>query len=503
MAIKRYIASADNTITNAYKSNLTTRATGSNMGLADVSEVFTIYGQASSDSLEVAKILTNFPVSDISTDRTNGTIPASGSVSFFLSMYNARHPETLPKNFSLNVSAVKRTWEEGDGLDMHNYSHSTFDQVGSNWLMSAGSTAWTNGGATDDFYSDVSSSFTASFSSGVEDIEVDITTLVEQWLDDGTGDNVLGSKTNYGVIVMFPTGSEAETRSYYTKKFFARGTQFWFKRPIIEARWDSSKKDSAGNFFLSSSLATGTENLNTIYMYNNIRGQLRNIPEVGTKDISVSIYSGSHPGNDTPTGDKITLPVGGGVKANNDINITGSHVSAGIYSASFAYSSSAVTTIYPVWHSGSGESGTQYHTGSAITVKTFDSVDWNPSPSYVTTITNLKQVYSRDEEARFRLYVRQKDWNSSIYTKAKSDPNNLIIEDAYYRIIRTIDNLDVIRYGTGSLNHTRLSFDVSGNYFNLPISLLEKGYMYGIKFTYKLPNGFYKEQAKMFKFRVE
>ena len=40
MAIKRYIASADNTITNAFRANLSTRGTGSNMGAADVLEVF-------------------------------------------------------------------------------------------------------------------------------------------------------------------------------------------------------------------------------------------------------------------------------------------------------------------------------------------------------------------------------------------------------------------------------------------------------------------------------
>jgi len=39
MAIKKYIANADNTISNAWQSNLTRRATGSNMGAADVLEL--------------------------------------------------------------------------------------------------------------------------------------------------------------------------------------------------------------------------------------------------------------------------------------------------------------------------------------------------------------------------------------------------------------------------------------------------------------------------------
>ena len=34
MAIKRYIANADTTITNAFEASLTTRGTGSNMGLS-------------------------------------------------------------------------------------------------------------------------------------------------------------------------------------------------------------------------------------------------------------------------------------------------------------------------------------------------------------------------------------------------------------------------------------------------------------------------------------
>ena len=50
MAIYRITASADNTITNAYGVNLTTRGTGSNMGSSNILEVFSIYGQQSSNS---------------------------------------------------------------------------------------------------------------------------------------------------------------------------------------------------------------------------------------------------------------------------------------------------------------------------------------------------------------------------------------------------------------------------------------------------------------------
>ena len=42
MALKRYTPSADSTIVNAFKSNLTDRGTAANMGESDVLEVFSI-----------------------------------------------------------------------------------------------------------------------------------------------------------------------------------------------------------------------------------------------------------------------------------------------------------------------------------------------------------------------------------------------------------------------------------------------------------------------------
>ena len=137
MAIQRYSASLDTTISNAFKMNLTTRATGSNMGLADTLEVFSIYGQAASSSSELSRILVQFPVTKISASRESGDIPVSGSVNFFLRMYNAEHSFTLPKDFSLNISAISRSWEEGYGLDMDEYTDLTYDDVGSNWARAA------------------------------------------------------------------------------------------------------------------------------------------------------------------------------------------------------------------------------------------------------------------------------------------------------------------------------------------------------------------------------
>jgi hypothetical protein len=615
MAIKRYRATADNTIANGYQENLATRATGSNMGLADVSEVYSIYGRESSTSSELSRILTQFDVTSISADRTAGTIPASGKVKFYLRLFNAETSKTVPKDFKLVVEAISRAWNEGDGLDLENYK----DIGVSNWIDAEERTAATativastpgsllggatftltnaagttttyriNGGGSYDtqaggtagdtidiFFggastvahvaeaitkavnattnadmtasddgtnvtivqttkgttgnktnSDASSGLTSvgnftgavgqwttaggdyheeptfeqTFETGLEDMELDITSLVEEWITGAGG----GGKTNYGVGVRLTSSLETATDSYYTKRFFARGTQYFFKKPVIEARWNSSIQDDRGDFYFSSSIAPGPDNLNTIYLYNYVRGRLTNIPAVGaTGSIMVSLYSGSSD-NTVPSGSKLILYDG-------QVNITGGFVSTGIYSCSVAVTASdtlSISTLYDVWHSGSDldehATSTEYFTGSISAESFAAAASSNGNYRYVTNIKNLRNKYFSEEQARFNVYVRNKNWSPTIYTVASTEIENTIIPSASFRVYRVLDGLNVIPHGTGSDLQTILSYDVSGNYFNLDMSLLEPGYEYGIKLAfYDSQRQSWIEQDQKFLFRVE
>mgnify|MGYP003148949543 CR=1 FL=1 len=620
MAIKRYFANKDNTITNAYEFNLKTRATGANMGQADILEVFSIYGQASTSSSELERFLIEFPTADIASDRTAGTIPASGSVSFYLKLYNAPHTYTVPKNYTLQVKAVSGSWQEGHGLDMDNYTDIVYGNSGSNWIVanngisaatatvtftgnpstdqtitivssdgtsrtyvakgssnfsslqfkgdggaaanatqlelaiensaghngkitvsnngsgvltltqattgragnraivetlanvavvnfSGGDGEWVNEGG--DYYTDSSSSFEQSFDLGTEDLEIDVTTLVEQWVN--SAGNVLGTKPNAGFGVMLSSSLETEARSYYTKKFFGRGTEFYYKRPVIEARWDSARQDDRGEFYYSSSLAPAEDNMNTLYLYNYVRGQLANIPDVADGPIFVSFFSGSD--DDTaPSGSALQLVVDGAAvtHANRNTIATGSHVSTGIYSCSVALTSAAtpLDTVYDVWfhHNTAGKTyaeSTKFFTGS-ITPKTLKASRINPTNTYVTTVTNLRSVYNKTETARFRLFIREKDWSPTIYTKASSDITGQTIVSGSYRVYRVVDELDVVPYGTGSTMHTLMSYDITGSYFDLDMSMLQADYAYAIEFSYyNGAIGSWVKQPEIFKFRVE
>lgn len=617
MGIKRFIASKDATITNAYKSDLITRATSSNMGEADTMEVFHIYGQASAASSELSRILIEFPIDSISSARTAGRLPESGSVRFHLNLYNARHSNTAPRQSTLIALPVSSSWSEGIGIDMEEYSN--VDQVnwvarnntkltastsiictdenasttldgkyftiydGENngyhvWYNVAGGTSDPNpsnttgieittvnvadpaatvaaGTVTDlmlnttftnnftllagppaaeiriesktagfatntsagtsgfsvtinasgsnwtpwlthggDFITSSTQNFVSTTASayldkGTEDLAIDITPTVEQWIKGKAG----GGYENNGLCVMLSSSHEIDSTSYYTKKFFTRGSEFFNRRPYIEARWDSSKKDNRGNFLVSSSMISSEENINTLYLYNFVRGQLRDIPDLGTigavPKLKIAIKDAKSGGNTKTIVDPRKFETSA---------LTASWVATGIYSASFAINTTA-STLYDVWYTGS----TSFSTGT-FSLNSHTAYANNLTPTYVSNITNLKPVYYKNEEPSLRLYARNKNWCPTIYTIASKNIATTPIDNAYYKVVRVIDDLEIISYGTGSANkeYSRLSYDVSGNYFNLDMSLFEPGYMYGIKFAYYINND-YQEQPEIFKFRVE
>ena len=183
MTIKRYNSEKDNTIVNALKENLSSRGSLGNMGASDILEVFSIFGQANTSSLEQARILVQFPIDTISDDRDLAIIPASGSVTYKLKMSNTPHGQTTPENYTLVAHPLVRDWTEGDGLDMESYR----DEEASNWNSASSGTAWYTAGS--DYLSSsyanadvIPFQYSQAFSEGTENLEINITGLCEEWI---------------------------------------------------------------------------------------------------------------------------------------------------------------------------------------------------------------------------------------------------------------------------------------------------------------------------------
>ena len=498
MAIKKYFATKDNTITNAFKDNLLTRGTKANMGASDILETFVIHGQTSASlntvtpsstnaaNAEQTRFIIQFPVSSIQSDITSSLLPGdTSSIKYMLNVYNAAHGDSTPLSYSLDVCMLNEPWNEGRGLDMDNYA----DLGASNWLSASSGVLWTTTGSA--IRNDANSKASFYFDTGMEDLTLDISQMVYKWLD---------SIPNYGLLVRMQPSVVSGSDSMYTKKFFARTSEFFHKRPTVEAIWNSSRKDNRGNFYVSSSMATPADNLNTLYLYNNIRGELKNIPGLDNNTLSVEIHTGSSVPVDLPlqVQDKT---LGSSLFAKAGLLIENNAAVTGIYTASFACSSSN-PVLFDVWSTGSAASKIEFFTGSFEPL-TFDTSTNLYENAYNTNITNLKPEYRQGEEPTFRVFTRSQFWEPTIYTKATTFIKPTIINNVYYRIYRVIDNLDVVTYQTGSTNKngTLLSYDVSGSYFKFDTSCLEQGYSYGVKLAYLLNNK-YLEQPYDFIFRI-
>ena len=120
------------------------------MGLSDSLETFVIYNQVSYSGsgatvvtgaqTEAARILIKFDDTNIKSDYTAETVPSGAS--FFLRLHNAKHPLTLPKNYTLEVHPLSVAFNEGYGLDMESY----VDEDEANWMSASSGVSWTVSG---------------------------------------------------------------------------------------------------------------------------------------------------------------------------------------------------------------------------------------------------------------------------------------------------------------------------------------------------------------------
>ena len=454
--IRRYNATKDNTITNAFRESFATSGSDANMGASDILEVFSIYGQVLDEndaySLEEARILIEFDITEITADITAGTL--DDGAQFYLRLFNAEHGRTLPMNFELEVIPVEQAWEEGTGLDMESYMDLTYGK-GSSWNESGAGADWTanlGGGVLSE------TPVTAEFDEGYEDLLVNITAFVNAWLD--------GSVTNYGLIVKLPATATAETRSYYTKMFYARGTSNFFKKPVIEARWDSQTTDHR-----KSSLSGVANN---IYLYNEVRGQLTNLTP---GPITVSLY-------ETLGGAAIVT------------GVTPTEVSTGVYKAIVTPTTSA-STLYDVWSNNTVE----VVTGS-ITVLSQDPSGIPSVSDLVVSTLNNQDVHSAGQTSRFYFYIREKDWSPNIHTVAASRPDSKVYDNLKFKISKVVTDEVIFDYNMTD-GSTALSYDSNGNFFDLDISLLEPNYVYEIKLAlFNVMTKSYQELPFKHRFRV-
>lgn len=218
------------------------------------------YGGGGTDTVlarrnSYSRYIASFNLEDLVSKINSKEINSGTVVSYKLKMKNAiprdrileaeYEFDTLEKNvaasFDLICFPVNKDFDEGRGYDMFE-EHYVVKQHGnpqisgySNWNFATSTTTWDAPGVYADPTASTYSYATQHFDIGDEDIEMDITTMVNQWIASGATDGRLGLafRRDYELL---------STDTRYIASFFTMHTNTAFK-PYIEVVSNQSFKD--------------------------------------------------------------------------------------------------------------------------------------------------------------------------------------------------------------------------------------------------------------------
>lgn len=480
-------------------------------------------GQDTSDGdgfpINLNRILINFPLGDISSSLKANTDnpPADGGLfgadaRYYLKMYNASSPVQAAKSFSTNIHLViSKSWNEGTGLDLDTYKHIGY----SNWKNPNSTASWHTSGLGSgsavetnspdrfadylNYFSGSNKVITASFDTGAEDMNVDITALVQPLLS-GTGKQAL---PNQGFLVKLGRSEEKNSKDYIEKYFFSSDTHTIYS-PRLIVKYDDFKGDDR-NYVL-------TDTPNRFYLNYSKKGQLADIegitngPTSTNKNqssfLTCSIYSGNLSGT-LPTGSALIVYKQGAYLGQQQ-NLTCSRFQKGVYRTPFFQMSKSFLSgsgsgkFFDIWYNTTNTNANFAITRSFTlleddTYASFTSL----SPEELTTaMPGLQSVYRKDydKNVRFDVVVRKRG-------RSLDDPNREKIFTIYTGSYEIIDHESKDKIIEFDDTYTRLSYDENGNYFSLNMDSFDKNRTYEIHFKYKVEGNIFTDTSDH-KFRI-
>ena len=472
-------ASSDCYLTNKIIKN-SFRATDANTGQAGTLDLFKLYDEStlsgSTTPIELSRILLKFDLSPLR--QLTGSILDLNNFTAKLKLFDVYGGQTVPTNFTMSVLPLSKSFDEGFGRDIVSFK----DLDVANWLTaseSGGIVAWTTAGAgsigalgssTADVLDigdvgagNVSLESTQTFSSGEENLLVDVTTVVSA--------TVAGLIPDNGFRLSFTGSQEEDTQTRFVKRFYSRHSTSKNKTPRLIVSFDDSVQDDHENFFFD---LTGS-----IFLNNYARGVPANIvsgsalSEIsGQNCMLVTLSSGSF----------------STIVTASQHSVGGNNI-PGVYSASFAIPSNnnllvteirnaASATFTEVWGS---LDGTVPFLTSSLVIKAILPTAFNRSTRrLVISITNDKESYQKIEKPRFRVFAFDYDESDDFKVfRLPYETKSEIFRNMHYQIRDFHTKEIVIPFDTID-NSTRMSTDSKGMYFETYLDFFPPGRVYEI-----------------------
>lgn len=233
--------------TSSYDASIYLQQPDQNAGRDEILEVGKLYYGSTKD---IARSLIKFDINSLSASISENTITSSYSV--FLNL-KASNSEEIPLQYTIYANAVSQSWSMGTGTKFDNITTDgvswkyrdginkwvSYDTTGGTAVYTANTTGSANaeGGV---WY--LSGSSSQSFNYEHDDIRMDVTGLIRQWMS--------GSFANNGMIIHHGLEAENDDLDYGVLKFFSKETNTIYE-PKLELVWDDSS-------FITGSLAQVT-----------------------------------------------------------------------------------------------------------------------------------------------------------------------------------------------------------------------------------------------------
>jgi hypothetical protein len=475
-------ASSDAYITNKILNN-NFRVTDANTGHASTLDLFKLYAESTSGSddapTELSRILVKFDYDRLRT-LTGSTLDIDhSSFKCILKLYDVYGGQTTPSDFKIAIFPLSRSFDEGVGRDVVafgdlgsvNFITSSISGdsaigwnmtganrqglLGSNNLDIIASGNLNDGSGVANLWKE------QTFSTGEEDLSIDITTVVSATLKNLIPD--------YGFRISYSGSHETDSKSRFVKRFASRHTQSRHKRPKITVTYDDAITDHTNMLQFD---LTGS-----IFLNNFHRGTPSHIlsgaaaSEIkGDSCLVLRLTSGTF--TKTVTGSQHKI---------------GSSYVTGVYSASFAISQYTSLLKQEIINAGSAsfkaywgsvDYSTGYHTSSFV-IKSPKRTSFNQIVHRLyVNVTNMKSRYTSNQDTVFRVFIE----DTSRVLKAQKLPLELqseVFAKMYYRVRDANTDEIVIPFHK---NGTKLSSDSNGMYFEFNMSNLFDGRIYVFDF---------------------
>jgi hypothetical protein len=466
------------------------RATDANVGQAGTLDVFKLYDESTisgeTNPIELSRILLTFNLDPLRSMTSSILDISNPTFKCTLRLSDVYGGQTTPSNFKLIVFPLSRSFDEGIGRDVIGFT----DLDSCNYITASVNRGavdpWTDPGAgrqgllgSSDI--DIISSGNLldgngivplwreqSFSTGEEDLEIDVTKIVSATL--------AGIIPDCGFRISYSGSQETDTFTRFVKRFASRNTVSISKRPQLRTHFNDAVTDNHKTFFFN---LTGS-----LFLNNHHRGIAANILS-GAANNSVS---GSNCAYVTLVSESFTRQFNV-----SQFNI-GQNYITGVYVSTFAISEfdsnpalrrqialGRSASFTEIWGSRDGTIG--YYTGSLV-INSISRTAFDNTPSRLfVNITNLQTSYDPSELKRFRVFVRDID-TQIVAVKLPIELPSEYFDQMYYRVRDYETGEVMIPFETQS-NGTLMSVDRDGMYYDFYMDSLPRGRTYVFDFMIK------------------